>query len=94
MGHVEVDGAEAGAEPRAAQTVELLRAGKVVETTRVDASGLYGFVLEPRGDPTAYLLRLAGGVAVPAPVRVGRVATAPTLTRTWVATGEADATGD
>jgi len=94
LGRVEVDGAEAGAEPRAAQTVELLRAGEVVETTRVDASGLYGFVLEPRGDLTDYLLRLEGGVAVPAPVRVGRVATAPTLTRTWVATGEADATGD
>ena len=61
------------------ETVELVRDGAVVQTARTDAAGRYGFVL-PRG-PNDYLVRLSGGVAVPAPSRAGSVARAPTLTR-------------
>ena len=61
------------------ETVELLRGGLVVQSARTDAAGRYGFVL-PKG-PNDYLVRLSGGVAVPAPSRAGNVARAPTLTR-------------
>lgn len=62
------------------ETVELLRGGLVVQTTQTDPDGRYGFVLPP-GEPSGYLVRLSGGVAVPAPLRLGTVARAPTLTR-------------
>ncbi len=61
------------------ETVELVRDGAVVQSARTDAAGRYGFVLT---DGTSdYLVRLSGGVAVPAPLRAGSVARAPTLTR-------------
>ncbi len=71
------------------QTVELLKGGEVVATARTDAGGVYGFVLDtvpktvvdaPEPD---YLVRLRGGVTVPAPVSAGKVARVPTLTRSW-----------
>lgn len=62
------------------ETVELLRGGLTVQTTLTDAAGRYGFVL-PEGSGDGFLVRLAGGVAVPAPLRAGSVARAPTLTR-------------
>lgn len=67
------------------ETVELVRDGAVVQTARTDAAGRYGFVL-PKGPndylvKDDYLVRLYGGVAVPAPLRAGSVARAPTLTR-------------
>jgi len=84
------------AEAAGAQAVELLHGGTVIATVPTDASGRYGFVIDgAEGDGATgdgdYLLRLRGGVAVPAPVRPGHVALAPTLTRTWVAS---DASGD
>ncbi len=71
-------------EANEAETVELLRAGRVVATARTDAAGVYGFAL-PAGTADGYMLRLTGGVAVPTPLRAGTVARAPTLTRspTW-----------
>ena len=79
LGRVETDGSE---------TVELLRAGQVVATAQTDAAGFYGFVLPGLvvpDVPEGYLLRLSGGVAVPAPPQTGLVVRAPTLTRspTW-----------
>lgn len=67
------------------QTVELLKAGEVVATAQTDAGGHYGFVLDEPEATGDYLLRLRGGVAMPAPVQEGRVARAPTLTKTWYA---------
>ena len=61
------------------ETVELVRGGAVVQTAHTDAAGRYGFVV-PEG-LNDYLVRLSGGVAVPAPLRAGSVARAPTLTR-------------
>ena len=83
LGRVETDGVQGS------QTVELLHANEVVATAVTDTSGRYGFVV---GEDGNYLLRLQGGVAVPAPVRLGHVVPAPTLTRTWVAveSGEPD----
>ncbi len=72
MGRVETDGE--------AEIVELLRAGQVVATSPTDAAGVFGFVV-PEGSAGGYLLRLSGGVAVPAPLQAGVVAHAPTLTR-------------
>ncbi len=78
LGRVETDSLDTP------ETVELLRAGQVVATSQTDAAGVYGFVL-PESAADEYLLRLSGGVAVPAPLRAGSVARAPTLTRseTW-----------
>ncbi len=60
-------------------TVELVQNGAVLQTARTDAAGRYGFVLAEGSSD--YLVRLSGGVAVPAPLRAGSVARAPTLTR-------------
>ena len=84
LGRVETD-----VETGKTETVELLRNGQIVATTPTDASGVYGFVLPASASaetpPGGYLLRLAGGVAIPAPLQSGTVARAPTLTRsaTW-----------
>lgn len=64
----------------APETVELLRGGNVVGTAQTDATGRYGFVLS-QGTADGFLVRLSGGVAVPATLRTGTVARAPTLTR-------------
>ncbi len=88
LGRVEID--ETQGEATGGQTVELLTTGDVVATAVTDPTGRYGFVVGEGGD---YLLRLHGGVAVPAPIRTGRVVPAPTLTRTWVAV-ESDAPDD
>ena len=83
LGRVETDSLADSTE-----TVELLRAGQVVATAQTDAAGVYGFILPgfvTPDVPEGYLLRLSGGVAVPAPLQTGVVARAPTLTRspTW-----------
>ncbi len=85
-GRAEADGS------RGVQRVELLRGGRVVATTATDANGRYGFVLEGSDAVDDYLLRLEGGVAIPAPLRPGHVVAAPTLTRTWVAADEESTT--
>lgn len=75
------------------ETVELVQDGGVVQTARTDAAGRYGFRL-PEGSHGGYLVRLSGGVAVPAPLRAGSVARAPTLTRgsAWYAASVSDRT--
>ena len=76
LGRVEAAGTE---------TVQLLRDGQVIATSPTDANGVYGFILPASAaaqvPADGYLLRLTGGVAVPALLRTGTVARAPTLTR-------------
>ena len=90
LGRVEAAGLE---------TVELLRDGQVVATSPTDANGVYGFILSDSltpGSGEGYLLRLSGGVAVPAPLRTGTVARAPTLTRSsaWYLAEDQKATSE
>lgn len=94
LGRVEADGVETVELLYAGEVVEVATtdssghygfvlddfAGDNPAGDNLAGSGAFG---DRAGGP--YLLRLEGGVAIPAPVRLGRVVPAPTLTRTWVA---------
>lgn len=99
LGRVEADGAQTDGAQNRVQTVELLNGGEVVATARTDAGGVYGFVLDavptaPNAPEPDYLVRLRGGVTVPAPVSAGEVARVPTLTRSWYTATDMSEGGD
>ena len=91
LGRVEAAGTE---------TVQLLRDGQVIAASPTDANGVYGFILPASAaaqvPADGYLLRLTGGVAVPALLRTGTVARAPTLTRSpaWYLAEDQKATSE